>query len=90
MNEAKSCRKITLKGVYGDPEALSNFISNFKKKLQENLREHGVNSMEMKGFSILGADETNETEACSIKGAGAGNVSEISTYRSNVNSTRGK
>ena len=80
-----------MKGVYGDPEALSNFISNFKKKLLENLKDHGVNSMEMKGFSIIGADETNETEVCTIKGAGgAGNITDISTYRSNVNSTRGK
>lgn len=45
--------------------------------------------MELKGFSIIG-DETNETETGTIRHNGANNISEISTYRSNVSSNRGK
>ncbi len=57
VNEVKSCRKITLKGVYGDSELLKNFISLFKKKVQENLHGLGGNQIELKGFSMV-ADET--------------------------------
>jgi hypothetical protein len=30
VNEAKCCRKITLKGLYGDPARLQEFIQAFK------------------------------------------------------------
>lgn len=35
VNEIKCCRKVTLKGVYGDSAILKQFINMFKKKIFE-------------------------------------------------------
>lgn len=35
MNEVKVCRKIALKGLYGDSHKLQEFLTNFKNKLHE-------------------------------------------------------
>ena len=37
VNEAKCCRKIALKGLYGDPVKLSEFTQAFKVKIQESV-----------------------------------------------------
>ena len=34
VNDAKGCRKIILKGLYGDSELLKIFISLFRQRLQ--------------------------------------------------------
>lgn len=33
VNDTKGCRKVTVKGIYGDKEALKRFIDCFKTKL---------------------------------------------------------
>ena len=35
VNEVKVCRKITLKGLYGEFQRLSDFINVFKAKIDE-------------------------------------------------------
>jgi ABC-type sulfate transport system permease component len=37
INEIKSCRRVTLKGLYGDQELLKSFILSFKKRVNEAL-----------------------------------------------------
>jgi hypothetical protein len=37
VNEGKCCRKIALKGLYGDPGKLSEFTQAFKVKIQESV-----------------------------------------------------
>jgi len=34
VNDTKGCRKITLKGIYGDRISLKRFIDSFKARLQ--------------------------------------------------------
>ena len=38
INEIRSCRRITLKGLYGDQELLKLFILSFKKRVNEALK----------------------------------------------------
>ena len=35
VNDVKGCRKITLKGLYGDSELLKTFISQFRIKIHQ-------------------------------------------------------
>ena len=39
VNDVKGCRKITLKGLYGDAELLKNFIAAFRVKLHELVKQ---------------------------------------------------
>ncbi len=41
INDVKGCRKITLKGLYGDSELLKSFISQFRQKLHSLVKKEG-------------------------------------------------
>ena len=39
VNDVKGCRKITLKGLYGDSDLLKTFIAEFRLKLQAHVKK---------------------------------------------------
>lgn len=39
VNDVKGCRKIILKGLYGDGELLKTFIATFRIKLHELVKQ---------------------------------------------------
>ena len=41
VNDVKGCRKITLKGLYGDSELLKTFITQFRIKLHALVKQDG-------------------------------------------------
>ena len=41
VNDLKGCRKITLKGLYGDSELLKRFFAQFRAKLQTLVKKDG-------------------------------------------------
>ena len=41
VNDIKGCRKITLKGLYGDSELLKRFFAQFRQKLQSLVKKEG-------------------------------------------------
>lgn len=41
VNDVKGCRKITLKGLYGDSELLKTFIAQFRIKLHALVKQDG-------------------------------------------------
>lgn len=41
VNDIKGCRKITLKGLYGDSELLKRFFAQFRQKLQTLVKKDG-------------------------------------------------
>ena len=44
VNDVKGCRKITLKGLYGDSELLKSFISQFRQRLHALVKKEGSQS----------------------------------------------
>jgi len=42
INDVKGCRKIILKGLYGDSDLLKTFISQFRQRLQSLVKREGV------------------------------------------------
>ena len=40
VNDQKGCRKVTLKGLYGDYDLLRHFVSDFKVRLHSLVQEH--------------------------------------------------
>ena len=49
VNDAKACRKITLKGLYGEKELLENFINTFKTQIHEQVANLSLNSKNNNG-----------------------------------------
>lgn len=41
VNDVKGCRKITLKGLYGDQELLQHFIASFRTKVTRLVKSGG-------------------------------------------------
>lgn len=41
INDVKGCRKIILKGLYGDSELLKTFIAQFRQRLQLLVKKEG-------------------------------------------------
>ena len=41
INEAKSCRKITVKGLYGDVDLIREFLSTFRRKVHDQAASQG-------------------------------------------------
>ena len=87
VNEIKCCRKISLKGVYGDAAILKLFISQYRKRIHELVSRlpGGVNTPEYNGgttggFGVNNTDESNETEMSSFRG-GINSTGEIATQR---------
>ena len=87
VNEVKCCRKISLKGVYGDPGILKVFISHYKKRIHElvsRLPGGGTNPEfnggTTGGFGVNNTDDSNDTEMSSFR-AGINSTGEIATQR---------
>lgn len=67
VNEVKCCRKITLKGIYGQPQVLKTLIQQFKKRVGEATQGiPGSTQIEM-------LDESNDFDLASSRTQDIGN-----------------
>jgi hypothetical protein len=62
VDDAKCCRKITIRGTYGSSSIHKGFIAQFKKKVSEN-----PNYIPAGGFTEL-YDDSNESDYNSFRG----------------------
>ena len=69
VNEVKCCRKISLKGVYGDPNVVRGFLSVFKKKIYEHVGGlPGITTHDL----LSNTDISQDTEMSTFRGINAG------------------
>lgn len=64
INEIKCCRKVTLKGVYGDPNVLRKFINMFKKKIFEHVSQLPGGNVDL----LSQTDISHDTEMTTFRG----------------------
>ena len=87
INEIKCCRKVALKGLYGDQTLLKNFIGIFRGKIHDfvNTLPGGSNTA-VEQQNML--EESHDTEMSTFRGNGMNSISDIATQRS-IYSTQG-
>ena len=81
INEIKCCRKISLKGLYGDQALLKNFIGIFRKKIHDFVNSlPGGSNAGVEQQNML--DQSHDTEMSSFRGGAMSSIGDIATQRS--------